>query len=53
MTLLEDDNGIVVGLEIYNVAPTQTNIKRIYPRGAKVVVKETPFGLKRNLRSMF
>jgi hypothetical protein len=53
MTLLEDDSRLIVGLEIYNTAPTHENINRIYPKGGKVVVKEPPFDLKRNLRSMF
>jgi len=43
VTLLEDDNGLAVRLEIYNAAPSQAEIKRLYPRGAKLAVKEPYF----------
>lgn len=41
MTLLEDDNGLAVRLAIYDTAPSQSaDIKKLYPRGARVAVKE-------------
>lgn len=43
MTLLEDDNGLAVRLAIYNSASSGEDIKRLYPRGAKVAVKEPYF----------
>lgn len=43
MTLLEDDNGLAVRLAIYNAATSQEDIKRLFPRGDKVAVKEPYF----------
>lgn len=42
-TLLEDDNGLAVRLAIYNAAPFQADIKKLYPMGTKVAVKEPYF----------
>lgn len=43
VTLLEDNNGLAVRLEIYNVATSGADVKRLYPKGATVAVKEPYF----------
>lgn len=43
MTVLEDDKGLAVRLSIYNAAHSQTNIKMLYPMGAKVAIREPYF----------
>jgi hypothetical protein len=40
---LEDDNSLSIRLETYNAAPFQADIKKHYPMGTKVVVKEPYF----------
>lgn len=43
MTVLEDDKGLAVRLAIYNASHSQTNIERLYPKGAKVAIREPYF----------
>ena len=38
--MLEENNGLSVRLEIYNLADSQTKIKSLYPMGAKFTIRE-------------
>ena len=40
MTMLEENNGLAIRLEIYNLADSQTKIKSLYPMGAKFTIRE-------------
>jgi len=43
MTVLEDNNGFAAKLAIYNADHSQKNVEMLYPKGAKVAIREPYF----------